>query len=251
MKNISPLTLCLCLLMLSSCRTVGAMLDDLDSMSVPTISINREPRIEDLAESHSCPEVRVIEELGTYNEFSDPGRTRANELVSRVTISGTRVSCQMDAQTAIVDLNVTFQGALGPDARRSNAEKPSFTYPFFVAIASPQGKIMAKEVFAASMSYGAGENQHTYRENIRQIIPIEKNEKSGHFKILLGFQLADEQLSYNRAVIKAEKKKAQQQKAASAPKPKAVSGPNPAQSSIERESLKAQPTNLTGGHWGR
>lgn len=248
MKKLGLFALCLCLLGISSCRAVDGLMDDIDSLDLPVLSMDGEPRTEDLTYSGSCPEIRLIEELASYSEFSDSSSTRDSDLVSRVKIADVKSACHTDERTVTADLKLAFEGVLGPQARQSTSEKPFFAYPFFVAIASPEGKILAKEVFAAGMAYPAGQNRHVYYENIRQIIPIEARDHGRPFKILLGFQLGPDQLEYNRKLIKAERKA--QEAARKAAKEKArqekKSLPPVPAPAIERESLN-KPTDLTGG----
>lgn len=261
MKTFRLLALCLCLLGVSSCRMVEGMMEDLDSINVSPRAVSGEPRTEDLTYNASCPEIKLIEELASYNEFSDSTSTREQDLVSRVKISNVKSACHTDERTVTLDLKLTFDAVLGAQARVSGT--PSFfSYPFFVAVASPEGKILAKEVFAASVSFPPGSNRHLYYENIRQLIPVEARDHGRPFKIMLGFQLGPEQLEYNRKRIRAEKKaqeaRAKQAKQAgqaaaptrassSAPAPfaPAPSGPAPA-APVQRENLG--PMDLTGGY---
>lgn len=255
MKTARLLALCLCLLGVASCRTVDGVMDDIDSMDLPAISMDGEPSTGDLIYSGSCPEIRLIDELASYSEFSDSSSTRDRDLVSRVNISDVNSACHSDESTITLDLKLTFEGTLGPQARSSMSEKPFFSYPFFVAVASPQGKILAKEVFAASMTYPPGSNRHFYYENIRQLIPVEARDHGRPFKILLGFQLGPDQLEYNQKRIKATKKaqaaKAKQAKKGSAPytaasqPPMAPTTPAARLPAVHRENLG--PTDLTGG----
>lgn len=240
MKKFRLFALCLCLLGVASCRTTEAIKDDIDSLDLPALSVDGEPSTEDLTYSGSCPEVKLIDELASYSEFSDSSSARDGDLISRVKIANVKSACHTDESTVTLDLKLTFDGILGPQARSSMSEKPFFTYPFFVAVASPEGKILAKEVFAASMTYPPGSNRHFYYENIRQIIPVEARDHGRPFKILLGFQLGPDQLDYNRKRLKAERK-AQAAKAKQAKK----SAPAQAASTAGRQNLS--PTDLTSG----
>jgi hypothetical protein len=131
-----------------------------------------------------------------------------------------------------VDLKVFFEGTLGPMGQA--APQPTVSYPFFVAVTSPSGAILAKEVFSAPMTYSAG-GQETYVETMRQIIPIPNKEAGDHFKVLAGFQLSQDQLNYNRAVIASEeaaaKERARVQKEA-AENAKRAARDNPKQAEV-------------------
>lgn len=105
-------------------------------------------------------------------------------------------------------MKLIFNGKLGPKGREKVSDKPFFSYPYFVAVTSPGGKIMAKEIFAASMTYGSHESTHSYFEKLREVIPISSKENAKNYKILIGFQVTKDQLAYNRAnMIPIEEKK--------------------------------------------
>ena len=75
-------------------------------------------------------------------------------LISRIDLKSAESTCRLASKSAIVDVRLIFQGKLGAKGRQTRTDKPFFSYPFFVAVTSPNGKIMAKEIFAASMTYG-------------------------------------------------------------------------------------------------
>jgi len=196
----------ICAFALSSCRTMDAARDDLEALDLPKLNLSGEPTPEDLGYAGVCPSVKVVPELGTYSEFLDSGSTRESDLVSRVTISNVKSACNADDKNITMDLKIPFYGVLGPQAHAMSGGQPFFSYPFFVAVTSESGKILAKEVFAASITYRQGANSQTYFENMRQIIPVEARDHGSRFKILLGFQLNPDQLDYNRVLIEREEK---------------------------------------------
>ena len=147
-----------------------------------------------------CPTVQIVDELSSLSEFTGSTRTEPN-LISRVNLNQVESSCAfIDGQIAL-DLRLAFEGALGPKAKKSSSDKPLFSYPFFVAVTNPSGVILAKEIFSASMTYERNEDSHTYFENMRQLIPISDRENAHRYKVMLGFQLSEEQLKYNRKYL--------------------------------------------------
>ncbi len=148
-----------------------------------------------------CPKINIVEELNTLGEFTDPTHPKESNLISHVTMKQLDSSCEIEDSNVIIDIKLAFNSTLGKKAKIRNNDKPFFAYPFFVAITDVRGTILAKEVFAASMTYNRNESKHTYYENIRQIIPIKTRRSAGSYSVYLGFQLSDEQLAYNRKNI--------------------------------------------------
>lgn len=146
-----------------------------------------------------CPRVEIVDDLSSISDFTNPKKQKKENLISRVNLGSAESTCKLASKSAVIDLKLLFNGKLGPKGKTKKGDKPFFSYPFFVAVTSPNGKIIAKEIFAASMTYGPNENTHTYFEKLRQIIPISRKDQAKYYKILIGFQITPDQLSYNRA----------------------------------------------------
>lgn len=150
------------------------------------------------AQVNKCPRVTIVDELGAINDFMDISDPSEYNLVSEATLDLEESSCVYRKSNVSVDLKLAFYSRLGQRGKLNDKDKPFVSYPFFVAVTNPDGNILAKEVFGASMTYDRGEEKHTYFENLRQIIPIINPDKGKDYEILVGFQLTPEQLAYNR-----------------------------------------------------
>jgi len=149
----------------------------------------------------NCPAVDIVGELSSLSEFTNPQNPIEKNMISRVQISESSSLCEYTTKSVTVDLKLTFDGILGQQGRINSNDKPFFTYPFFIAVVSPSGKILAKEIFAASMTYDQGKDHQLYYESLRQIIPVKGKRNGARHKIMVGFQLSPEQLAYNRALL--------------------------------------------------
>lgn len=143
-----------------------------------------------------CPKIEIVDELSSFSDFN--GSMRDNNLISRVNLSQVESSCSIQRKQVAIDLKLAFNGELGPRAKMKSSDKPFFSYPFFVAVTNQNGVILAKEVFAASMTYERNEQTHTYFESLRQLIPISNADHARRFRVMIGFQLTEDQLAYNR-----------------------------------------------------
>lgn len=162
-------------------------------------------RFIDHTESHAsqkrqrCPNIQIVDELSQLNEFRTEKRQRRNELVSSVTLIHTGTSCTYEKGYIAVDIELEFHSHLGPRGKTYREDQPFFAYPFFVAVSDNDGHMLAKEIFAASVTYERDASAHVYYENLRQLIPIQRKKDVYKYDILLGFQLSQAQLEYNRA----------------------------------------------------
>lgn len=188
---------------LSACQTMDTFVEDVNELTrnggagFPSPSQLVQGKSESLLAS-PCPQVELVDDLSSISDFSNSKDMVHKNLISRVDLSSAESTCKLSANSAIIDLKLLFNGMLGPKGKQKDSDKPFFSYPYFVAVTAPGGKIIGKEVFAASLAFSAHEDKHVYYENLRQIIPITDKNAANRYKILIGFQVSPEQLAYNR-----------------------------------------------------
>lgn len=185
-------------LMLTGCETINDIGTRFSDFKFPEFWPIVESR-PDVATG--CPEAEVLQELRNLNEFAPMATPGPESQVSSVRIANLKTVCRsVDSTSVTLDLALTLTGSLGPKARIKPSDKPSFAYPYFVALTSGNGKIIAKEIHAVSLSYDKGQNRLTHEETLRHTLPVRlARGQAGPYRLLVGFQLSDEQLAYNRA----------------------------------------------------
>ena len=192
----------LCLALLSACgETVDGVVDDMNRGIELGRAEARGYKGSERLLATPCPQIQIVKDLGSLSDFTDDQRTFYENMIAQMDIKKRQSSCELATSSATVDLALLFTGTLGPKARQQKSDKPFLTYPFFVAVTGPNGKIMAKEIFAVSMSFETGETTRTHTEYLRQIIPVRSKETAFQYQVLVGFQLSPEQLNYNRAAL--------------------------------------------------
>lgn len=197
MKQLRLIALSMFLLGLAGCQTFEGMMEDINSLNLP--SLNNPVSISDneLVYSGRCPQVEAVEELKTLSLFNDLNDKSDDNLISHIDIKKIQNACNYDEHGVTIDLTMDFTGKLGP----KGTESSSFSYPFFIAITSPNGDILAKEVFSVGLTYKIDQTEQVYIEKMRQIIPLDNIDNGPKYKVLVGFQLTPDQLSYNRNKI--------------------------------------------------
>lgn len=206
MKHLKFLAMGLCaaVFLLAACATVDQIKDDLGNLDLPEIS-SPANEADELVAGGNCPKAKVVEELSGFSDFDNFSDTSDSNLIALAGILGVKSTCEYGAKSVTVDMRVDFEGFLGPKGKISSGDRPFFSYPFFVAVTEPDGDILAKEVFAAPFAYENGQTYHKHSEDLRQVIPVPNQNRGSKYQILVGFQLSEEQLAYNRAVIKKQK----------------------------------------------
>ncbi len=188
---------------LSGCESMKTVKDKVASIEMP--SLWSDDKIEQdadgivMASNEGCPQVAVVDDLKMLNQFETPSTPTPETNISSVNITGMKSSCTVGANnTVAVNIGLRFDGALGPKASAWNSESHNFAYPYFIAVTTPTGEILSKEVFAATLRYDKGETAISQEESMRQVIPLKEAADASGYEILIGFQLTNEELAYNR-----------------------------------------------------
>jgi hypothetical protein len=155
-------------------------------------------------EAMPCPQVILVEELRAIHQFKDANHPKPGEKVSSGYFSGAGAACQQTGNNLVVQLTLHLRGELGQTAIDKKSPRPSFSYPYFVAVTDAGGNVVAKEIFAANISYDAGQSSSATEENIREIVPLSGTGVEKGYSIMIGFQLSDGELAYNRSLLNAE-----------------------------------------------
>lgn len=192
-------------LSLTACETMKKAGDAITSMDVPFYG-DDDVKAQDglvMAKADGCPQVAVVEDLKSLTQFEVPSAPTPGEKISTIAMTGLDTKCAVTEHTVAVDMTVRFDGSLGPQAAEWNSQSRSFAYPYFIAVTTPTGEILSKEVFAATIRYDAGETAITQQEKTRQVIPLRDDAKPGQYEILIGFQLTEDELNYARMMAAA------------------------------------------------
>lgn len=150
-----------------------------------------------------CPDVRIVQDLNQVHQFIDAASPAPEESVSSIRMVSMEDRCTVTDGNLAIDITIAFEALVGPKGRSQPGDRPSFAYPYFIAITDRHGRIIGKEVFAVTMAYDQGRDHETHTEQLRQMIPAAGD--SGNYKILIGFQLSDQELAYNRALPEDQK----------------------------------------------
>jgi predicted small secreted protein len=237
MKHLRFLTLAACVtLALPACETMEGVKQDFKDLNFS--SPVQQGRSEKLLSLGACPHIEIVEELASLHDFTNQTNAQEHDLISSAQMRESSNNCFYENKSVTIDLELAFDGALGQHGRLKDSDKPSLSYPFFVAITDGSGTILAKEIFSVSLVYDPGQNTQTAIEKLRQIIPVPSKQKGASYKVLAGFQLSQDQLAYNRAMI--ETRKRQEEDAKKAAKAAAV---NPAAGGQAVQVLIKDPDN--------
>ncbi len=181
------------ILSLSACQTmnhVGSSLGVGDIGPVTTIP------------QGDCPGVSRVAELASLYQFATPTAPAPDQEISQAHITRVDVACGTSGDTLVLDLTLGVEGSVGPRGRNVPTEKPSFIYPYFVTLLNAGNSILFKDIHAVSLNYDQGLNQSRQIETVQARVPLAslKGSAPRNMRILIGFQLAPDEIAFNRTL---------------------------------------------------
>ena len=142
-----------------------------------------------------CPPVGALYESSRYVELDGNGELYTNIKYTGEVID-VRLFCRYVKDDPLkAELEIDFAFGKGP-AATSNTH----TYPYYVAVIRRSGKVLAKKYFNTQADFG--NNQLAGKTEVIGTIEIPRVDESisgTNFEVIVGFELSDEQLEFNRA----------------------------------------------------
>ncbi|HJP22499.1 MAG: hypothetical protein QF546_08495 [Alphaproteobacteria bacterium] len=142
-----------------------------------------------------CPSIMLLGEAERLTQFKEGEGRDLIDVRYEATLSNLTLQCVFKEGRVEVIASFDLVATRGPAARGRIGE-----FPFFVAVTGPGpgDGIMAKEVFSSRLEFGPNRRRAGVVEQIEEIIPLAEGQKAEDFEVLIGFQLAPDQLEYNR-----------------------------------------------------
>ncbi len=147
--------------------------------------------------SNNCPPIYIDPSLSKMSEFKDMEKPSSYSEVSFIELKSTAQECKIEGSFINMRIDLNFEGRLGPKGRLKTSDRPFFAYPYFIAVTDSMGIELAKEIFAASVSYDEGQDSIRLVETIRQRLPLNPDGSVPAYNVNVGFQLTEDQLFYN------------------------------------------------------
>lgn len=184
-----------------------------------------------------CPGVEVLPDTKSITYFDDPDGKPTGEMIARASLTDIRGGCDYTADGVIVDIDMIMQGRITDKGRYEGRRdlEAFMTFPYFVAVMDPSGKMIDKKIMATAMRFKPEIDDLDHAEKITQNIPLPDISQGSKYTITVGFQLNRQQLDYNRGTVSEVSKPVIDNKAGTAKQPVA---PTPAESKKPAEVAK-------------
>ena len=140
-----------------------------------------------------CPSASILGNAEQVVQFKEGSGRDLIDVMFQAEIGKLTMSCRYLKGRVVTDLSFELIAERGPAARSRNGD-----FDYFVAISDVKGRVLAKETFRSRIGFPENRRRAGILEEIEQSIPLRKNEDGGGYEILVGFQLSEDQLQYNR-----------------------------------------------------
>lgn len=145
-----------------------------------------------------CPDVAVLDELNSLYDFSDFSDPVPANSISTVWITGLDIKCKVTSEQTELFIDLIFEAHLGPKAEFKDGEEKTLEAPYFVALTDARGNIVAKKLHGIDMKFKSRDDYLIDKQTITKSLTKDEILGYGGFEVLIGFQLSEDQLNYNR-----------------------------------------------------
>lgn len=145
-------------------------------------------------EAGGCPSGAVLAEAATVTKLRPGGGKDPTDVVMTAELAAPEITCDYDKESGKVDVNLTFPITV----RRGPADKgETQTLPYFIAIVDLDNSVSGKQSFSREVTLD--QSAATFNESpAAMTFTVAKDKKPVGYEVLVGFQLSQDELAYNR-----------------------------------------------------
>jgi hypothetical protein len=146
------------------------------------------------AQPKPCPSIGVLDGADRITVFNGKGQD-LTDVVVKAEISKAVISCEYDIDDATISVDLAFNGAaeMGPAATGRDMNLKGF-----LAITRTDGKKVSKEIYDIPISFEKGRQIRFLKSVEDTVIPYGGHVNGAYYEFLIGFQVTQAQLDYNR-----------------------------------------------------
>jgi len=140
-----------------------------------------------------CPAASILGNAERVAQFKQGNGRDLIDVSFQAEIGQLSMSCRYLKGRVVSDISFELISERGPAARTRTG-----IFDYFVAISDGQGRVLKKELFQSKIAFAENKRRAGHLEEIELSVPLRKNEDGGNYEVLVGFQLTEDQLKFNR-----------------------------------------------------
>jgi hypothetical protein len=142
-----------------------------------------------------CPDVSILANTAVIPVFDPHAGADPSNVVYTAQMTGLKSRCDYSKQHNQVDANVRLFVKV---SRPSGGEATHYKVPYYIAVTSG-GEIVDKQIHWLEFEFPQASANLQLEELVDSVlIPVAKEKKSYEYHLLIGFQLTQAQLDYNK-----------------------------------------------------
>lgn len=149
----------------------------------------------------ACPRAAVLNDAATMTRFAPGGGRDPLDIDFDVEIADLASGCQFDKKGKSFDRLVVAVAPVLVTTRGPANTSRKVEYVYFVSLIGPDGDIVSKQSFPVTVPFSGNQRQLTQRDDDPPVtidIPLTRLEDAVNYEVLIGLQLTEDELQYNR-----------------------------------------------------
>lgn len=142
-----------------------------------------------------CPNVAILGDAAIVTKFRDQSGRDLSDVTFTAEVVDIEANCSYDRTSVNVELKALLAVTRGPADRNRVVD-----LDYFVAITDPQQTPVAKQPFRVRFEFRDQITRLSRVEELEQRIPLRDLRLGPRYQIVIGFQLTEDELAYNRSL---------------------------------------------------
>jgi len=138
-----------------------------------------------------CPATGFVKDTTSLTRFRAGGSYQPADVLYEAEVAGLATGCVNENGTIVETVSFTVNGEKGPAFGGDQV-----SIPYFVAITTKAGQIVAKEVYDAPLSFDSA-GRASIPQRVQQSLMVKAPRDTANYEVLIGLQLSDDDLVYN------------------------------------------------------
>jgi len=141
-----------------------------------------------------CPVVSVLGEAATMTKFRAEAGYDMTDVVYEAQMAYPEASsCDADERSVEADIAATIRVRRG-----AASDGGEIGVPYFIAVIGPDSAVISKQTYMKRVSFADSASIEVEIDMGEVKFPLATDRKAYHYEVVVGFQLAADELQYNR-----------------------------------------------------
>ena len=142
----------------------------------------------------SCPDVRVISELGNITRFNASGGKDITDVVMEAQFEEVRGECSVSDDEVEMAILLVLTARRGPATTQRTGD-----FNILTAVTDQERNVLFRRTVPGQVDFSGNRSRVRYLERLKINIPKVESQTSEDFLVFVGFELTRDEVEFNRA----------------------------------------------------